>query len=77
MTHALVIDDDAQICTAIRSWLELAGMDAILAESAFDGFHAFGMFNFDVLLVDIFMPKINGLEAIKAFRNRRPLSPLL
>jgi CheY-like chemotaxis protein len=77
MTHALVIDDDPQICSAIRAWLELEGIDAILAQSAADGFEAFNRFNFDVMLVDIFMPKIDGLTAIKALRKWAPKIPII
>jgi len=77
MTHALVIDDDPQVCSAIRAWLELEGIDAILAPSATDGFDAFHRFNFDVMLVDIFMPKIDGLTAIKALRGWAPKTPII
>jgi two-component system response regulator (stage 0 sporulation protein F) len=77
VTHALVIDDDAQICTVIREWLEADGIDAVLAQSAADGFHAFNMFDFDVMLVDIFMPKIDGLEVIKTFRKWAPPIPII
>ena len=61
---------------AIRTWLELAGIDATLGDSASDGFQAFDMFNFDLRIVDIFMPKIDGLEAIKAFRKSAPAIPI-
>ena len=36
MSHALVIDDDADVCLAIRTWLEIKGIDAGLAKSAGD-----------------------------------------
>jgi CheY-like chemotaxis protein len=77
MTHALVIDDDPQVCSAIRAWLELEGIDAVLAPSATDGFQAFNRFNFDVMLVDIFMPKIDGLTAIKTLRQWAPKVPII
>ena len=77
MTHALVIDDDPQICLVIRAWLELEGIDAILAPSAARGFEAFHMFNFDVMLVDIFMPKIDGLTAITTLRKWAPEIPII
>jgi len=77
MTHALVIDDDPQIRSAIRAWLEPEGIDVVLAQGATDGFEAFNRFNFDVMLVDIFMPKIDGLTAIKAFRKWAPKLPII
>jgi CheY-like chemotaxis protein len=77
MSHALVIDDDAQVCLAIRAWLEIKGIDAVLAESAGSGFQAFDRFNFDVMLVDIFMPEIDGLKAIRAFQQQSPKIPII
>ena len=77
MSHALVIDDDADVCLAIRAWLELKGIDAVLAKSAGDGFDAFDRFSFDVMLVDIFMPEMDGLKAIQAFRKQAPKIPII
>jgi len=77
MTHALVVDDDAIILSVVRCWLEPNGIDTILAESAADSFHAFDRFNFDLVLVDIFMPEIDGLKAIKSFRQWAPEIPII
>jgi DNA-binding response OmpR family regulator len=77
MTCALVVDDDADVLAAIGTWLHVENIEAVLAESASDGFRAFDTFSFDVGLVDIFMPKIDGLKAIRAFRERAPDLPLI
>ena len=63
--------------TAICAWLEADGIDAILAQGAADGFQAFNMFNFDVILIDIFMPKVDGLEVIKTFREWGSRVPII
>ena len=77
MTCALVVDDDADVLAAIGTWLHVEDIDAVLAESAAEGFQAFDAFSFDVGLVDIFMPKIDGLKAIRAFRSRSPNLPII
>jgi CheY-like chemotaxis protein len=77
VTHALVVDDDAQILKAIGTWLEHEGIDAVLAENAAHSFQAFDMFNFDLVLIDIFMPGIDGLKAIKSFRKWAPRIPIV
>jgi CheY-like chemotaxis protein len=33
--------------------------------------------DFDVMLVDVFMPHMHGLESIRMFRERRPDLPIL
>lgn len=77
MTCALVVDDDAEVLAAIGTWLHVEDIDAVLAESAAEGFRAFDAFSFDVGVVDIFMPKIDGLKAIRAFRSRAPGLPII
>jgi CheY-like chemotaxis protein len=77
MTHALVVDDDAQILSAVETWLEREGIEAVLAENAADSYHAFDMFNFDLVLIDIFMPGTDGLKAIKRFRKWAPEIPII
>jgi DNA-binding response OmpR family regulator len=77
MTHALVVDDDPQMLSAVGTWLEHEGIDVVLAENAPDGYHAFDMFNFDLVLIDIFMPGTDGLKAIKSFRKWAPGIPII
>ncbi len=77
MTQVLVIDDDADIRDLMRMWLEREGIDAIEAGSAADGFQAFDRFDFDAIIVDIFMPGRDGLETIRAIRQQAPRLPII
>ena len=77
MPHALVVDDDPQMLSAVGTWLEHEGIDVVLAENAADSYHAFDMFNFDLVLIDIFMPGTDGLKAIKSFRKWAPAIPII
>jgi CheY-like chemotaxis protein len=68
----LVIDDDDLVRTAVRQMLETKGFDVVIAS---DGHHALRILadkRFDAILVDIFMPGMDGLETIRAFRQRSP-----
>jgi CheY-like chemotaxis protein len=68
----LVIDDDDLVRTAVRQILETKGFDVVIAS---DGHHALRILDgkpFDAILVDIFMPGMDGLETIRAFRQRSP-----
>ena len=77
MTRVLVIDDDIHVRAAMRVLLELDGIDTVLAERAQDGADALGSSTFDMIFVDIFMPGMDGLKAIKAFRERAPTVPIV
>jgi DNA-binding response OmpR family regulator len=66
----LVIDDDACVSTAIQAILARRQCKTIVASRAHAGIHAFQTFGFDVVMVDLFMPGMNGLETIKRIRSK-------
>jgi CheY-like chemotaxis protein len=72
MARILVIDDEAPVCEAIEALLEGAGHDVSCAA---DGFQAIVMHrtaHFDLVITDIIMPEMEGIETIKAIRETTP-----
>ena len=57
--------------------LDRQGYDTVLAPDAHAGIEAFESSKFDLVMVDIFMPEVDGLEAIKDFRGRAPSVPIV
>jgi CheY-like chemotaxis protein len=49
----------------------------VVAEGGHAAVRAIEAFSFDVLLVDIFMPGMDGLETIKVFRENAPDVPII
>ncbi len=49
----------------------------VLRDSGTAGLKALEQSSFDVVLVDIFMPGMDGLQTIKAFNRRAPGGPLI
>lgn len=77
----LIVDDEPDVRKVVRMTLEKAGYDVIEAE---DGEKAIQEVNkgenplmLDVIISDIRMPKINGVEAINYFRQQYPRVPLI
>lgn len=77
----LVVDDEPDVRKIVRMTLEKAGYDVIEAE---DGEKAIEQIKagehpltVDVMITDIRMPKINGVEAIKYFQQQFPRVPLI
>jgi CheY-like chemotaxis protein len=68
-TRILVIDDDANVSTAIQAILTRRQCDTVLASRAHAGIHAFQASGFDVVMVDLFMPGMNGLDTIARIRS--------
>src|ERR1700674_3429095 len=77
MTRVLVIDDDRSVGAAIQLMLARRSCDTVLAASACAGVEAFQSSKFDVVIVDIFMPGMNGLETIARFRQQAPTVPIV
>jgi CheY-like chemotaxis protein len=77
LPRILVVDDDPLVCSSIKAWLEIGGFEVVLAEGGLAGLSALERAVFDVMVVDIFMPGMNGFESIRAFHQRAPLVPII
>jgi CheY-like chemotaxis protein len=77
MPRVLVIDDDESVRGAIEALLQPENCEIVLAENAREGAEQFGADKFDIVMVDIFMPGMNGLETIKDFRRLAPDMPIV
>jgi CheY-like chemotaxis protein len=73
MTRILVVDDDLSVGVAIQMILAHQGCEVTLASDANAGLRAFESSKFDVIIVDIFMPGIDGFKTIAEFRQRTPM----
>ena len=67
--RALVIDDSATILGLFQTHLEGAGFDVQTAVDARSGYELAHRFNPDVVLLDIVMPEMNGLELLGVLRQ--------
>jgi CheY-like chemotaxis protein len=68
--RVLVIDDDENVSAAIRAILSLQHCSTVLASRAHAGIYAFQQSFFDVVMVDLFMPGLNGFETITRIREQ-------
>jgi DNA-binding response OmpR family regulator len=77
MTRILLVEDDPSVGAAIRMILNHEGCETVHALDAAIGMRAFESSSFDLAIVDIFMPGIDGLKTIAGFRQRAPTMPIL
>jgi CheY-like chemotaxis protein len=68
-TRILVIDDDACVSAAIQAILAGRQCETIIASRAHAGIHAFQASGFDVVMIDLFMPGMNGFDTITRIRS--------
>lgn len=77
MRRILVVDDDKHVCQAIRTWLKRYGYKVAIADGGTAGLAVLEHSTFDLLIVDIIMPQMNGFESIRVFHERAPSIPLI
>lgn len=77
VSRVLVIDDDVSVGAAVRIMLDREGCEAVHVTDAEAGIKAFEASRFDLVIVDIFMPAMSGLETIAKFRIRAPKLPII
>jgi DNA-binding response OmpR family regulator len=68
----LVVDDDPALLRSLRLILELDGFTVITAENGVRGLQAFRNLDPAVVLIDIMMPKLDGIETVRQMRRERP-----
>lgn len=65
----LVVDDDAVSRKVVATLLERYGHHVTTAHDGLEAIRVFGMRRFDLVLMDLHMPKIDGLEVTREFRR--------
>lgn len=77
MARVLVIDDDSLMRDLIRIYLEQDGFEVIEAGDGQDGVSRYRQRPPDVVIVDIFMPRKDGIETIMDLRDLDPGAQIL
>lgn len=77
MAKILIVDDDIAVQITIRLLLERAGHSVVVASDGRNGVAIVEAGNFDLLFLDIFMPGIDGLEAMRLIHQQQPLMPII
>ena len=77
MDRILVVDDERPVREALAALLRQEGYRVVVAESGHVAVEAIEAFTFDFIIVDIFMPGMNGLETISIFRKNAPGVPII
>ena len=68
----LVVDDERGARMALEVPLRLSGYDVAAASGGREALALGESKKFDVVLTDIYMPDLNGLEVVREFRRRSP-----
>lgn len=76
MKKILIVEDEAFIADLYARQLKLAGFEVNITNDGLSGLKALESKNFDLLLLDIMLPGLNGLELLKQWRAKSPQSSM-
>jgi len=68
--HILVVEDDPSITLGLQMNLEAEGYEVSIAIDGEDGLIRAVSANIDLVILDVMLPKMNGLEVVKAIRDQ-------
>lgn len=72
MKNILIIEDDSAIQRMLKRTLEREGYSVTVAANGRLGVRSFGSQPFDVVITDLIMPEMEGIETIISLKKDRP-----
>ena len=73
----LVIDDEPVVGDALKLLLETSGFEVAVTKSGRPGIIQANTGRFSIVVVDLFLPDITGLQVIKRIRQQQPKLPII
>ena len=73
----LIIEDEAKVANFIKKGLLQSGYEIEIAADGEEGYNKVRSGSFDLILLDLMLPKISGLELIPLIRECKPAIPII
>src|SRR5579872_3395246 len=73
----LIIEDELKLANALRDGLRAEQYEVCLAHTGEEGYYLAQTESFDLLLLDVMLPRRSGLEILSAMRSRGFKTPVL
>ncbi len=71
-TNVMIVDDEETICEALKAWLVKDGYQVETALSGADALKRIQDMPYDIYLVDLNMPGMNGIELLSRLKEHQP-----
>jgi len=77
MPRVLVIDDQAHVRATVLTVLRANGFEVATANDGKSGLQRFADSQFDLVIVDVYMPELDGVKVIRQLRARAANLPIV
>ncbi len=75
--HVLLVDDEAEFASTLAERLSLRGFQAKVARDGESALARLGEESFDVVLLDMMLPGMHGLDVLRRVREALPDLPVV
>jgi len=75
--RVLLVDDEKEFVNSLAERLRIRDMDVSVAFSGEDALGQLDEFNFDVVILDVNMPGISGIDTLKEIKKKNPITEVL
>jgi len=75
--RALLVEDDPNTSKSIELMLKSAGMVVDATELGEDGLEIGKLYEYDIIILDLMLPDIDGMEVLRRLRDARIRTPVL
>jgi len=77
MKRILIIEDDRSLCEALTAFLKAENFEVISASDGEEGFRLANQEKMDLILLDLGLPVMGGLDVCKGLREKRIMTPII
>jgi len=76
-TRILIVDDEQEFVEVLSERLGLRDYDVTTSSSGKDAMEKLEKLNFDVVILDVLMPDMDGIETLKRIKGLKPLTEVI
>jgi DNA-binding NtrC family response regulator len=76
-TRILIVDDEEEFVQALSERLEIRDYDVTTSLTGEDAIEKLKHYNFDVVILDVLMPRMDGIEVLKKIKSIKPLTEVI
>ena len=77
MQNILIVEDDLSIQDLLQDYIKEAGYNVYVATDGVEAISLFSIHTFHLVLLDIMLPKLNGLEVLRRLRKENIKTPVI
>lgn len=77
MSKILLVDDDIELVALLKEYLEGEGLEVVAAHDGEQGVSAALSGEYELVVLDVMMPRMNGVEALKQIRLKSRIPVLM